>query len=328
MRPYTRRLAAAATVCCALTGAAEAREAFVFSAFNQAALARHAPLPMPGAAQPQAGLKFVLDWTNEYVLQQAPGETIRLDGEAARLSYQQHWRWDDIMLGVELPVLMVGGGVLDSGIETWHDWFGLPNGGREQMARDEYRYIYERNGETMFDLDEGDSVFGDLRLDAAHCGIAGGCAKALLQLPTGEKDRLLGGGLGASAWYEHAYALGGDARWSGVFGAGVSALQADGLLEDMKETVVPFGWLSLGYALTDALDAGVQFYWHAPLYDDSGLAALADPGGQLVFGFAYRSAAGTQWRLGIQEDPIIDASPDFVIHLSIDWAAGAQSDAQ
>ena len=87
---------------------------------------------------------------------------------------------------------------------------------------------------------------------------------------------------------------------------------------------MPFGWLSLGYALTDALDAGVQFYWHAPLYDDSGLAALADPGGQLVFGFAYRSAAGTQWRLGIQEDPNIDASPDFVIHLSIDWTAGAQ----
>ena len=58
--------------------------------------------------------------------------------------------------------------------------------------------------------------------------------------------------------------------------------------------------------------------------DDGCRVTQADPGGQLVFGFAYRSAAGTQWRLGIQEDPIIDASPDFVIHLSVDWGAGAQ----
>ncbi|MEQ1440631.1 DUF3187 family protein [Fontimonas sp. SYSU GA230001] len=324
MRPCLSGLGAAAILSGALSGVANARQDFVFSAFNQAALARHAPLPMPGPAQPVGGWRTVLDWTSEFVLQQAAGETVRLDGETLRLGLQRSWRRDDLVLGVELPVLVSGGGVLDAGIENWHDWFGLPNGGREQVPRNEYRYTYTRNGETMLDIDAGGVALGDIRLDGTVCGLAGGCARAMVQLPTGDPDRLFGGGLGASGWYERAYALGSDARWTGVFGAGLAALRADGPLEDMQQTLVPFGWLSLGYALTDALAAGVQFYWHAPLYDGSGLAALADPGGQLVFGFAYRSAGGTQWHVGFQEDPIIDASPDFVIHLSANWGSGAQ----
>lgn len=316
-----RRVAApgVAMILAATAGAAQARDPFVFATFNQGALARHAPLPAPAAAAPGVGSAITVDWTNETVLEQAPGEDLRIDGEAVRLGLQHRWTWGGTVLGIELPLLVTGGGVLDSTIENWHDWFGLPNGGREQLAQDAYRYRYLRNGTPVFDFGGSDAVVGDLRLSAARCTQGGGCWRALLQLPTADADRLLGGGLGLSAWYERGYALDDASRWTGAIAAGASALRSDGPLEEQQETLVPFGWLSLGYALTPSLEAGVQFYGHGPLYDDSELEALSRAGGQIVFGFRYRATAHTQWRLAVQEDLITRSSPDFVIHLGADW---------
>lgn len=314
-----RGLPACAAAVLAYCGLAQAREPFVFASFNQGALARHAALPAPQAATPRAGSRIVFDWTNESLLEQRGTETLRLDGEALRIGVEQRWQWGGTLLALELPLLITGGGVLDSMIEDWHDWFGLPNGGREQLPRDDYRYQYLRNGALVFDIDEHGPALGDLRVSAARCAPAGGCLRAMAQLPTADADELLGGGLGASLWYERGYALGGAQRWTGALAAGASAIDGDGPLAPLQESVVPFGWLSIGYALTDALDAGVQFYGHAPLYDDSALDALTKSGGQLVFGFRYFGVAGTQWRLALQEDLVTQSSPDFVIHVSADW---------
>jgi hypothetical protein len=301
-------------------GAAMAAETppFAYSSFNQGALARFAPLPAPEAATPGAGTRVALDWTSENLLSESGDEQIRLDGESLRLGLQYRTQWAGTLWSFELPLLLTGGGVLDSGIENWHDWFGLPNGGREQIPRNEYRYLYVRNGQAVFDIDGGDSAIGDLRLGAARCGESG-CLRAMLQLPTADADRLLGGGLGAALWYERGYALDAARRLTGAIAAGTGIVRADGPLQDQQRSVLPFGWLSLGYALTARIDAGAQFYLHAPLYDDSALDGLSRAGGQLVFGFRYRSVSGAQWRAGIQEDVITESSPDFVIHLSADW---------
>jgi len=304
---------------CGVAAAAEAAP-FAFSSFNQGALARFAPLPVPEAATPGAGARVSLDWTSENLLSQSGSEQIRLDGETLRLGLQYRAPWAGLLWSLELPLLVTGGGVLDSSIETWHRWFGLPNGGREQIPRNEYRYQYLRDGATVFDIDGGDTAIGDLRVGAARCGDQG-CLRAMLQLPTADADRLLGGGLGASLWYERGYALDAARRWTGAVAGGAGVVRAEGPLQDQQRTVLPFGWLSLGYALTARIDAGAQFYLHAPLYDDSDLDGLSRPGGQLVFGFRYRSVGGMQWRAGIQEDVITESSPDFVIHLSADWDA-------
>ncbi len=311
-------LTAVLLLACGVGSAAEAAPAFVFSTFNQGALARFAPLPVPEAATPAAGARIALDWTSESLLGQSATEQIRLDGETLRLGLQYRAQWGGMQWSIELPLLLTGGGVLDSSIETWHAWFGLPNGGREQIPRNEYRYVYVRDGQTVFDIDGSDTTIGDLRLGAARCA-QDSCLRAMLQLPSGDADRLLGGGLGASLWYERAYALDAARRWTGALAGGASVVRADGPLQDQQRGLLPFGWISLGYALTARVDAGAQFYLHAPLYDDSDLDGLDRSGGQLVFGFRYRSDSGAQWRAGIQEDVITDSSPDFVIHLSADW---------
>lgn len=298
---------------------AAASPPFVFPVFNQGALARQHALPSPEAASAEAGWHLQLDWTNEVLLEQAGTESLRLDSESLRLSISEHWRWAGWRFTAELPLLITGGGVLDSGIEEWHGWFGLPNGGREQLPRDAFRNTYTRGADTIFDVGDSGSRLGDLRLGAATCGEALRCLRVMLQLPTGDADELEGGGLGAAGWYEQGFRLGVTERWSGAMAAGVSATRGDGPLQDLMETLVPFGWLSLAYALTERLDAGVQFYAHGPLYDDSALEALTRTGLQLAFGFRYALDESTFWTLGLQEDLITRSSPDFSIHLGVEW---------
>ncbi len=295
-----------------------AAEPFVFGSFNQAALARHAPLPAPQADRRAAGLRVTLDWTNESVSEADADESLLIDGEAVRLGFElrrSHGPWQ---FSAELPLLATSGGTLDSLIENWHDWFGLPNGGRELRGRDKYHYQYVRDGQVLLDIDDKRSGLGDLRLGAGWCEGAG-CLRTMLQLPTGDAERLTGGGLGLAAWYERGYAIGPQGRWSGSLALGASALRADGPLQDQQRQFLPFGWASVGYALTDALSAGLQFYLHSPLYRGADVDALSQAGGQLAFGLRYRASERVSWWLGMQEDPITESSPDFSIHLAADW---------
>jgi len=111
----------------------------------------------------------------------------------------------------------------------------------------------------------------------------------------------------------------GNSGFSGSLAAGVSAVRADGPLEDQQKTFIPFGWASIGYALTQRLDAGLQLYLHGALYDDSDLDALARTGGQLAFGLRWRAAPEASVWLGMQEDILTESSPDFSIHFAVDF---------
>ncbi|NGY06606.1 DUF3187 family protein [Solimonas terrae] len=292
---------------------------FVFGTFNQAALARYAPLPTPQADSTGSGYRVTLDWTNEFVADQSGGETLLLDGESLRLGLGGRLRYGPWLFGAELPLLFTGGGTLDGLIENWHRWFGLPNGGREQRPRGKYAYRYSDNGVSVLDDEHGHSGLGDARLFAARCNQSGGCWRAMLQLPTGNADQLMGGSLGLAVWYEQGFAFTTLGPWSGSLAAGVSGVHGDGPLDGQQQDFIPFGWASLGYGLTSALDLGAQFYLHAPLYRHSDLDALSRPGGQLSFGFRYRSAAGISTWLGVQEDVITESSPDFSIHMAADF---------
>lgn len=316
--PSAPRLGALLLVLAVPAAAADTGPSFVYPVHNAGALARGLPLPDPEGRTTVAGTRLQLDWTNEFANVAAGSESLLLDGEGLRLGLRQAWQAGDFGWSIELPLWATGGGMLDSGIETWHDWFGLPNAGREQRPRDEQRYRYVRDGQVRLDQSGGASGLGDLRLGGAWCGAGSGCWRAQLQLPTGDADRLLGGGLGGAAWYERPWHTA-DAAWSGSLAAGLAAVDGDGALAALQEPVLPFAWLSVGRRLATRWEAGLQFYWHGAAYRDSGLDALQQAGGQLAFGLRYRDAAGRLWNLGLQEDLITESSPDFSIHLAVDW---------
>jgi hypothetical protein len=291
-----------------------------FASFNQGALAQDFALPAVGAPQilgsGRSEQRLTLDLTNEYVADMRGSELLIVDGERARLAWQYRagrdgWEW-----GLELPAVHAGGGFMDRFIEDWHEVFGLPNGGREMATQDRSLYHYERNGRVVLHNEEEGWALGDLRLAAGWAATEVLALRAELKLPTGDEDTLSGGTLGAAVWADWALPFGVESDWEGFAALGLSLNQKGEVLKDQQRSFIPYAGTGLFYRVLPALQLGAQFLLHAPLYQDSALDALDQPGGQLVFGGRW-IAPGWSLDLAIQEDLITESSPDFSVHLAL-----------
>ena len=161
-RRVTRFLIGAGLAACCSMPAVFAQS--IFPVNNQAALSRGVLLPVLGESAVLPGRSArrsaAVDLVSEYVFENKGREQITLDGETTRLGFRyaqglgRGWEW-----GLEVPIYVVGGGFLDSFIERWHGWFGLPQGGREQAPRDRLLYQYRVNGVTVFEHRSGHIAF-------------------------------------------------------------------------------------------------------------------------------------------------------------------------
>jgi hypothetical protein len=296
--------------------------AAALSTHNQSTLARGFALPPLGDTAPRKAGAWGLsaDLTNEFANKREASEALLLDGESQRyaLRYLGGWAGDRGDWSVEVPLLHVGGGFLDGLIEDWHDAFSLPGGGREDAPRDRVSYVYERDGVTLLEVNEGGTHLGDVQLGAGWQPWAGLMLRGMVKLPTGDEDDLAGGNLGAAAWLDWAWPMPEGAPVSGFVSAGVSANEDADVLESLQKNVIPFGGVGVGVRLLPSLQAIAQLYAHGPLYDDSAIGALEDAGLQFTLGGRWcPGAAPTCLELSFQEDLIVDSSPDFSLRLAL-----------
>ena len=137
----------------------------------------------------------------EMVAAGTPGQTaFVLDGETLRALVRAAWgAATGLELGVEVPLLRHGAGVMDSAIDWYHARFNFPDGGRPAFRRDLYQAGYVGDGESFL-LTRGSSGIGDVVLSAkgsllkdrrSEPWLSGSIA---VKLPTGDPDRLLGSG--------------------------------------------------------------------------------------------------------------------------------------
>jgi hypothetical protein len=292
-------------------------------ATNEAALARGFTLPALGELSlPEPGQfaqQFDLDLINEFFLGDTPGEELEIDGEAARFAWTLRYGiapgWE---LGLVLPLYFTGGGFLDSGIESWHDAFSLPNANREDRSHDQIRYRYERNGQTLLDVSDGDSGLGDVRLQAGRVLTDGVALRGQLKLPTGDAASLTGNeAFGGALWLDAALPFDVTSRFEGYAAAGLSYTAEGDVLPELQREFVPFGGLGLSCRLFWQLGATAQIAIHGPLYEDSDLAPLTRIGVPVSFGLNYQLSPETKLEVLVQEDTGIYASPDFVLHFAV-----------
>jgi hypothetical protein len=263
---------------------------------------------------------FAFDLTNEFVaVGDCAAECIVLDGETARLAYGERrglgGGWE---FGVEVPLLDQGGGFLDSWIEDWHSWFGLPNGGREQAAQDRYGYQYVRGGVTRFAVTEPDEGLGDVELTLGRAIGRSVAMRAMLKLPTGEERSLRGGNRGMALWLDAALPL--PAPWAGYVAAGVSHNDIGARLPREQNRTIPFGGLGLQLALARRARLTAQLYAHGRLYDGSALAPLARPAVPASLGLQFDLSRAARLEVGFLEDASVGASPDFTGYLVLGFA--------
>lgn len=290
-----------------------------YETFNQSSLARAAALPAlgQGAVLPrgEASSSVALDWSNEFFLRSNTRESLTLDGESQRLALRYRAGiaplWGHALeWSFELPLLFTGGGVLDGPIENWHSTFGLPNSNRDDVPQDRYRIRYVRDGVTLVDRDDGASGLADVRLGLGLALSERLTLRSLLQLPTGNQNKLTGGHVGGALWLDYSLPLSESRRAALLLSGGVSAANTNGPLGDLQQPVVGVAGAVLIVPIYGALDAVVQLNGHSKLYKGSALAPLSKVSAPLATGLRWTRGA-VVFDLAVLEDPSVNASPDF-----------------
>lgn len=312
-------------------GWASELEILPFQTANRSPVIEIFGLPGPGTAilLPPGGtsVELAAEATQNFAKNTKNGEVSFLDGETYRFNLSlRRGITSKLQLGLDIPYLMHREGFLDSFIYDFHDFFGLPQSGRDNFPKNQLLYSYERDGIQEILVDESAEGFGDIRLSAAwqlkrsESGPPRGSSLHVsLKLPTGDSDRLLGSGSTDLAfWWSgtHGWGGGGNSAWA-LFGAlGALALTDGDVLKDQQYNLVGFGTLGGGWRPLSWLAIKIQFDGNTPFFD-SELPEFGSFAGQLFSGVDLALTDHTVFELGIGEDVLVDTAPDATFRLAL-----------
>lgn len=254
-------------------------------------------------------------------------EAVNLDGETWRMAFDLRYglaeRWE---LQLEVPVLSHDGGSLDSLIDGWHDLWGMPDGGRKAVPRDQLDFRYG-SASGSFALRDSAGGIGDATLalnrslyrDDSWQFSAGIGYK----FASGRERDFLGSGA------EDAYVVlrfghvapGSRFSWQGQ-GGYLRAGRSD-LLGPAQERDLWFAGVGVGWAWLDSLSLLLQVDSHgAPL--DSGLTALGGTALLLTAGARWRFSRDWALDLGFVEDIRVETAPDVTFQASLRYRPGGR----
>lgn len=254
-------------------------------------------------------------------------EALFLDGETHRAAVTIKYGTDMAEWGIEVPYLTHSAGFLDGFIERWHDFFGLPQGGRDQAPRHQLSYIYQRDGTERLSVTRATSGIGDVRL-LAGWPLASGrgtdiALRASLKLPTGNAAELHGSGAtDVALWLTAGCAA---VRCPGAWGwnasGGVLALGRGEVLPDLQRRFGVFGGIGAGWRPWAPIVLKAELRAHSPFYRNTGLTPLGRTAVQLILGGAWIVSDRTAVDVGVSEDIRVGTAPDvgFLISLRSDF---------
>lgn len=262
----------------------------------------------------QTNVELGLNWSSTAAIQQSGNDALTIDAESREWRLQvEHTFGEHFSARVQLPYRTTDGGTLDSVIENWHSLFGLPNGDRSQLARNQLHIDYRRGSTTL--LSYGDSSYsgiGDVVIDLGWqlraSEVSATSIWSSVSLPTGDVEKLSGtGAFAGSLIVAHTRKI--SSRFE-VFGhVGASLRGASDLLSDEQESTIWLAMIGTDYRTTANLTLTLQLDAHSATFADAGLDMM---GSAYILSFGGEYAFPTGWRLqfGVAEDIKVEASPD------------------
>ena len=273
-------------------------------------------LPMPALTRvPGKGsieLAAAFNWGTTALVETNSREDLIVDAETREFRLQGAWGLTDrLALQWQLPYRYTGAGTLDSFIDSWHDFFGLPEGDRATLPKDQYRIAYERDNVVLIDSDASVEGLGDISVGLLYALAASERRHTTIavdvEVPTGDADRYTGNGALDIVVVLAAEQRLGD-RWTAYGQAGVSWLGDGDLLQAQQRDVVFSAMTGIGFDIASAVRLNVQLDAHSAAYEGSdidylGEAVILTLGGSIRF---------EHWQLdlGVSEDILVEASPD------------------
>jgi hypothetical protein len=243
-------------------------------------------------------------------------ETLILDGENYRYDFSIAYQQEKWRLAAAVPFIFNEAGSFDAAIEGWHDFFGMPQGGRLSRPRNQLDIIYTKNGQTLFSQTQATNDIGDIAVSLSY-SLANSdknisAISFAIELPTGSEKNISGNeAFDVALWLSQAYQSSKLTRLYSLLG--VSLPGQGGQLERLQESAVWVGQIGLEHELYPDWNAIVQFDAHTAFIDDSQLRALGNSV-QIQIGLRVNKITqGHDIDLFFAEDILVGSAPDITV---------------
>jgi len=244
-------------------------------------------------------------------------ESLLIDVENYRYELGLRYRQDRWLTRVDVPMVSNRGGELDGSIEDWHDFFGLPQGDRNDYPRDQVNIGYSRDGVVEYQQDSSSSGLADISLALGYQAQNGTTWFAGVELPTGSADNYSGNeAVDVALWLSHEWQLDEETCSFALFGV---SLPGDG--GDLEGLIVDRIWVSqvgMGFQINPSIIATAQLDMHSSTIEHSELTAFGNSL-QIQLGLGFPQLfSNHRLDLFFSEDILVGSAPDisFGVRLS------------
>jgi hypothetical protein len=289
--------------------------------------------PRRAATQPEGEVGFAVQgaWSDIEEVQHnppwAPDESVAFDGETARLTFRSRYGLADrVDIEAELPFLYAFGGNLDSFIEDYHAFFGLPDAKRDEYPDDQIDMHVQSGDDVLYDLEGNELGLGDIPIfltvavreedgDGPGVALRGG-----VELPTGSQSKGFGNG-------EVDFGLGllGERSWGRWTVTGGVDLVFPGQSDRMRAAPEHSYEDQFSFHLTGecrwsdhfSLIAGTV--WTSRMINSVGLEEINSEVFDLGVGFLFDTGPASRVAFSVHEDIVAATGADLTIQLGWMW---------
>ena len=250
-------------------------------------------------------------------------ETLYLDGETTRIEFRYRIGiGDKLELGVELPYVTHQAGRLDSMIDTWHKWFGLPKGFRPGREQDILDFRYADGTGAIIDLNRNSQGIGDARLFGGWQLTATDRYQVALRFgakfASGDSSELHG-----SSGMDLSLGLAGDAisllgieNLNGFYRLHAIRIGEPDLLADRYKEWVSYISAGVGLQVSDRIELRLQGASRSAIYESAtrnlgASATTVTVGGNILIFNNYELS------LGVSEDVDARTAPDVAFQIAL-----------
>lgn len=294
---------------------------------NLFSLAR--PDIIPNKALASLSFSTQLELTNYISSTIKTRDEFYIDGETWTYRNSLHYQLkSNLIISASIPWVKHSGGISDSFIYNFHDIFQLPQNGRRQNNEDKIRWILNRDGKTLVNIDDDLSAWGDLSITAQLTPEHSPSVRwtFMTKLPTGDYKKQSGSNefdLGVSFaqinpdWFKERSVLS-DWMLSIWYGTGLSYLgEVDELRALEQNPLVMSFRTGIAYAYIPTWHLKCQFDAHTALFD-SEIRELGWMPLQISLSTMHQLSKQTRFEFAIIEDIRPRSAPDVIFQTTFE----------
>ncbi|MBT3204666.1 MAG: DUF3187 family protein [Gammaproteobacteria bacterium] len=307
---------------------------FLFSGFNTATADSYPGLPTrsqnpllqsyfipatPITSSQQSWVySHALYFTNTYQTDKYATEELLIDVENTRYDFQLTYSHELWHFNFNSSLVTNKTGFLDQTIERWHDFFGLPQGGRDQAENNKINLLYHKDGLDIINSSQPDEGLADIQLAVGYQINSNSQFWLAIELPSSSSEFISNDATDIAAWYSTHSLSSQKLSTYGTLGIVFSA--DNGILKNQLNDNFLFGQLGLNYKITPSYHLILQADFHSEIVKQSQLDAF-ESSLQAQFGLRFPSLfENHQLELFFSEDIFPGHAPDITFGLRVSAA--------